>query len=227
MKKMIALLLAVLMLASMTACGGKENKETEPAKEETPVIQTEAPVEETEAAPTEAADISEWGVACTHGNSNEIANGGYEIRFPKLVGIPKVSGLVGYQEDGTRVIVDGELWGISPDVNDVEEVFPTYFEQTVAILDTYYDPSYADFAFTVDSQEVVEVNDYTMCKYNGTHTFTIDGQAMRYQFVAYAVLLHANEGVTYWMVLDESEDQSLIETIESHAYNMALSLIEY
>lgn len=59
MKKLIALLLAVTMLLSMTACGGSaEPVETAPATTEAPTTApTEAPTEEPTTAPTEAPRV--------------------------------------------------------------------------------------------------------------------------------------------------------------------------
>ena len=56
MKKTLALLLAAVMLLSMTACGGSaEPVETAPATTEVPTTApTEAPTEEPTEAPTEA-----------------------------------------------------------------------------------------------------------------------------------------------------------------------------
>ena len=60
MKKLIALLLAVVMLLSMTACGGSaEPAETAPATTEAPTtVPTEAPTEEPTEAPTEAPRVA-------------------------------------------------------------------------------------------------------------------------------------------------------------------------
>lgn len=227
MKRVLCVFLAVVMLLSMAACGKDEPEATEggtvnqPAQQEKPA-ETEAPKpEETEAS------NEEWGIPRTHSNSNKNGFAFFDISFPHLVGIPEASGLIGYQDDDTVVIVDEEIVAISPDVDNVEDILPTYFEQTEVILRMYYTDDYTDHEFTIDSQELVDINGYKMSKYEGAWKFNLSGEPVSYQYTAYGVLLNANEGVVYWMVLDTTDDQSLKDLIDSHAYNMALSLEEF
>lgn len=86
--------------------------------------------------------------------------------------------------------------------------------------------TYSDFAFQVTTTESATIKGYEMCKFEGVHTFAIDGVAQTMNFVAYATQLKANGAYVYWMVLDETTDQSLGNTIAEHAYNMALSFAE-
>lgn len=55
MKKMIAMLLAVLMLLSLAACGGEQKEDPEMVFTRGPEEETEAPVQQTEAAQPEIA----------------------------------------------------------------------------------------------------------------------------------------------------------------------------
>lgn len=60
---------------------------------------------------------------------------------------------------------------------------------------------------------------YEMYKFVGTHSFT-------WEFVAYATQFDNNGPYVDWYVQDETEDQSMFETLASHAYNMAWTLQE-
>lgn len=227
MKKIIATILALVMVLSLAACGGKTEEPT--SGNDTPNV--EQPKEETKAPAVEAPAPTEepagpWGVT---DNFTAFANdtfGGYYINFPELTGVPKGSGLVAYQSDGSLVIVDGQIIGGTIEVGSVDEVLPAYFEQTIIMMDLYRNSAYDNFAFEIASQEHTTVNGYEMCKYAGVHSFTMDGVAATNNFVAYATQLNSNGAYVYWMVLDETADQSLGNTIADHAYRMALSLVE-
>ena len=224
MKKIIALVLAVMMVLCLAACQTTP-KETEPSK--TPSNQTTEPSKQQDTTPTtEATQPSDWGVPDDYAT---FANGklcNFIIRFPELTGIPKGSSLVAYQPDGSMVIVDVHLQGETADISSVDQVLPTCFVQTEMTLDLYRSSAYKDFAFEIKSSEKVTVNGYEMCKYTGVHTFTVEGNQKSFNFVAYATQLKTNGGYVYWMVLDESEGQTLGQTIADHAYKMALSLEE-
>jgi hypothetical protein len=225
MKRIITFLLAVMMVLCLAACQTTP-KETEPSK--TPSNQPTEPSKQQDTTPTTEATqpAEEWGVV---DDFSVVANGKavlISIKLPALTGIPKGTGLLAYQPDGTFVIVDGHKASISPEISSVDQVLPTCFVQTEMTLDLYRASTYKDFAFEIKSSEKVTVNGYEMCKYTGVHTFTFEGNQKSFNFVAYATQLKTNGGYVYWMVLDESEGQTLGQTIADHAYKMALSLEE-
>lgn len=130
--------------------------------------------------------------------------------------------------DDTLVILGAENDFEEPTIegDPIANIFPAYFQKVNGILEAYRGSRYKDFAFEIISQESLSVNDYEMCKYKGKHTFTYKGENVEMSFVAYATRLKANDAVVYWMVLDETDEQSLSELIESHADKMAKSLHE-
>lgn len=227
MNRLIALILTIAVVLSITACGSKtegpnpsgDRPSAEQSREETKTSAVEEPV------PTEEP-AGPWGVTDSFTAYANDTFGGYFINFPELTGVPKGSGLVAYQSDGTMVVVDGQIIGGAIETGSIDEVLPAYFEQTTIIMDLYRNSAYDNFAFELTSQEHATVNGYEMCKYVGFHNFTLDGVATTFNFVAYATQLKANGAYIYWMVLDETADQSLGNTIEDHAYHMAMSLVE-
>ncbi len=225
-EKSIAMILVLLMVCfGLTACGEKEDKVDSIEQQNSETVKTEN--EDTSFNP------KEWGVQeDIVSEKNDILTRAY-IKFPTLSGITEGTSKIAYQKDETLVILDAERKTGSPQLieDSVDNVFPAYFEQTEAIMDVYRQMNYTDFKFDVSSKEIVTVNDYEMCKYTGKHYFkvkdyngNIEDKALNY--VAYATKLKGNGAYVYWMVIDESEDQSLGKTIENYAGNMAKTLYE-
>ena len=182
----------------------------------------------------EEFDVTKWGVQESIVSVKNDKFGSAYIKFPTLSGITRGTGKLAYQKDETLVILDAEHKEVFPNItaNSFEDVFPAYFEQTRAIIDAYRQMNYDNFEFSVSEKETVIVNGYEMCKFKGKHTYTVKDvntfeiENIEINYVAYATQLKTNGAYVYWMVLDESEDQSLTKTIEDYAYKMALSLKE-
>lgn len=231
MKKLFAMLLALTVLLSMAACGGgtPNTSETDPVSSNTPDTQpTEAETGETTVQEENIQTVpEEWG---SRDRFSTRCDGGvtdFYMHFPVIGGYTAATAMsVANQMDGTYVILDGQLMGISPEVDSVVEVFPAYFEQTIRIFENDYGSGYSDGDFMIDNSKMLEINGYEMCKVVGTHTFKYQQEACSRKFVAYATQLKDNGAYIYWLVQDETDDQSMFETLEAHAYNMALTLEE-
>ncbi len=225
MKKILSILLVTMMILMCFAGCGKDNEPTNTDTPSTTVSDKETQASE-ETSNNDNTD--DWGVqekiVATKNDVISVAN----IKFPSLTGIVEGTGKIAYQKDKTLVILDAEMKEVFPNItaNSCEEVFPAYFEQTRAIMDAYRQMNYDNFDFSVANKETVTVNGYEMCKYIGKHTFTVNGENDEMDFVAYATKLNGNGAYVYWMVLDESEDQSLTKTIEEYADKMAKTLSE-
>ena len=84
-----------------------------------------------------------WGISgrFTVYKNNKLA--GFFINFPTYVGIPKGSGLISYDDVGSLIIVDSEV--DENNIQNVDEVLPTLFEQTKMTLDLYSWGIYNEF----------------------------------------------------------------------------------
>ena len=81
--------------------------------------------------------------------------------------------------------------------------------------------------FTIENkQSAGTINGYEMYKFVGTHSFKYEDKVYNYKYVAYSTQQKKNGAYIYWLVQDESQDQTLYSTIEEYAYKMALSLRE-
>lgn len=227
MKKKVILCLSLILLFILTSCGNNTvqaegvNKDTS-----TENINSSG---ETERESTEDNSVNDnWGVDenCVT-EKNGVTLRAY-IKFPYLCGIVEGTGKIAYQTDESLVLLGKEISFEEPEVegDKIENIFPAYFGKVAEIMEAYRGAKYKDFEFEITSKETVDVNGYEMCKYTGKHTFASRKDSFEMNFVAYATRLKGNDAVVYWMVLDETDNQSLSEVIESHADKMAQTLHE-
>ena len=232
MKKIIyCLIIALVVCLSATACGENQDKDGSSAKS-TAQQETETQGNtENEETPTETpaeTPIEDWGVAENIISKNNSMYARAHLKFPGLSGRDEGTGKIAYQLDETLVILDSQCRGDEPEVEGdlVENVFPAYLDKAKKIMKAYRGVRGKDFEFNINEKESVVINGYDMCKYVGEHTYTFNDEEKSIAFVAYATKLKTNGAFVYWMVLDESEDQSLGDLIESHAENMAKTLYD-
>ena len=211
MKKRKVILLVLLSLTIVTGCSQKNNSNN---------------IEDNNINDQINEENKDWGVTDNHAAFANNESCTFYINFPTYTGIPKGGGLISYDDLGTLIIVESQHLTTDINVTNVDDVLPAYFEQTKVILDLYRNSAFDDFEFEITSKKHTTINGYEMCKYTGIHSFTYDGNKQTMNFVAYSAQLKTNGAYVYWMVLDETDDQSLSKTIDSHAYNMALSLRE-
>ena len=148
------------------------------------------------------------------------------FRWPTAEGRPAATGKGATQGDGTYVLVDGYVNGISPKGVALEEFFPQYFEQTKNAFARSYGSNYTDAAFTSTMDGVSTINGYKVCKYTGQHTFKFKGVDYSYQFVSYVTTLKGNGAYVYWLVQDETADQSAGKQMEENALKIIQSVRE-
>lgn len=231
MKKNMILCLSLILLLVLTACGNNTvhaegvNKDTSTED----INSSERPESElTEGEETEENVDDKWGVDENIITEKEEQKLRAYIKFPNICGMVKGTGKIAYQPDESIVVLGSEIDFNEPEIEEdkIENIFPAYFEKVAEIIAGYRGAKYKDFEFEITSKETVNVNGYEMCKYTGKHTFASRDNNFEMNFVAYATRLKGNDAVVYWMVLDETDDQSLSEVIESHADKMAQTLHE-
>ena len=226
MKKLIILALIFALLLSLTACAEEGDKpKSAETRTETAAQTTANEPETTKAIETQAPD-EVWGVGPESVNllTTEETHPVY-IRFPSLVAVRYYTGKVAYQTDETLVILDARNPDVTPEeAQSVDDVLTAYRDQTIGILSEYRNTFWRDFSFDVQKQEHLTVNGYEMCKYTGIHHCTWKGEEQSMFFTAYSAAVNGGKDYVYWMVLDESDDQSLNETVEYYADQMAKTL---
>ena len=228
MKKVFALLLAIVMLLTMAACGkttpapsegdnsGKTPEQTQPVKE------TEAPTEE----PTEAFDPSTWGVTGRFAARNAQKTKSCYINLPEAAGATCGYGFFILNDvDYTAILYAGQT-DKCPEISNVSELLPAYNDRLAFDLEANYGMLSSNYEFTLTGDKAVTIGEYEMHMFEGVIAFDYDGEHREYPFVAYATTLKSNGAYAYWLVYDISDNQSNGDLIAEYAYNMARTFRE-
>ena len=227
MKKFIAFLLVLVILCCcLTACENTDDNDSEDnVSSSIDTSQKDESKNETDSS--DKKDDNEFKVTDTiyNENSSGIMGAAY-LSLPKISTMYRGAGQVAPQGDDTLILLGGQHLETKISVNKVEEVFNEFIDQPIDVLNKYRRIDFRDHAFNIETSDIVTINDYTMCKHTGTHTYTHDGVAGEMNFVAYITQLKSNGAYVYWIVIDESDDQSQFEKIDEYATKIAKSLHE-
>lgn len=244
MKKRIVVLLGVIIITvNLIACGQSsanvvgENNSDESIVEVSDTMAEESKEKETEEDKEE--DLPNWrGVQDYLGYSVYTEEGRQgkvriDIEYPSLK--PTSWGWA-YQMDPTYVLVtsagvyDGPERSLDILVDTLENTFEVSKEYICKLLASDRDHHYDDFDFIVETQEPVTINDLSMYKYMGTHTYTYDGEQRECDFVAYSVdTQQVEHAYITLIVMDDSLSHPSMDpvpegTIEAYARKMAESI---
>ena len=129
------------------------------------------------------------------------------------------------------VVVDGKM-DINEDllIESLEDTFEATKPYILWKLKTDRNPRYRNFDFEVETAEPVTINDLSMYKYTGTHTYTYEEEDRQCDFVAYSVdTKQAEHSYFTIIVIDDSLSNPSMDplpegTIEAYARKMAESI---
>lgn len=229
MKKFIILLIAVVLILCIVACSSKKNQDNVTDVAPSDVVEEQKDDDTTTAEPVkedteEAFKATESMIVESNGTAKFVF-----VDFMDVGGPSRGTGVLAIQSNRSVMILDSQYLS-SPEVasGKIEDIFPTYFSQTEAIVEAQYIGDRLNFAFEVESKENVEINGYEMCKFTGTHTYEtyLEDGTFSQKFVAYATKTKGNDGFVYWMVLDGTEDGSLEDELDELGEKMAYSFRE-
>lgn len=175
-------------------------------------------------------DLTEWG---SYKDFVTRDNRLY-IKYPSL--IPTSTNYVAYQTDKTVVAaLHVSESGFADAITDVESILPVAIENSedfaspIRQMKKYWKiRSHGSVSMTIESSELETVGQYDCCKFIGTavHVGEHDDTEITTKFVAYASFTKNGNEPFYWIVFDESEDQSLGSTIADYAKKMGYTIVE-
>ncbi|MCM1309363.1 MAG: hypothetical protein NC223_12250 [Butyrivibrio sp.] len=196
-KKLVPVIASVMLAASLTACGGKSTQTSSQSKPAQSEAEESKPQADSSAASDTADDLPNWrGVSDTafvdigeYTVGDEVKGGEVRIniKYPSLK--PSSYGFA-YQWDPAFVLVSGcgrvekeveASWTESgfatidrhAILEKLEDAFEVNKEELLRqIKSDRGSMAYDNFEFTVEKQELMTVNGYSVCKYSGTHTYT-------------------------------------------------------
>lgn len=231
MKKFISLILAMLLLLSLAACGDGETPdepvsgETKETKQTTESSKTTEPAKEEETEPT--VDLEDWGYEELFTTDDGENIDRYTIHVPKR-GSYYSSAKIAESLNYTGTMISGQYvdpYVSMPKVATASEVFSIYTEFTISALEQLYYRG-SNFNISIDESEMVTIGDHEMCINRGTISYDSKDTHRAYNYVAYSTIMHDSGNAAYWMAYDMSKDQSNGELIEEHALNMAKTFKE-
>lgn len=231
MKKLIAMILALVMMLTMAACAGEKTPATQPTVtgDSTQPTTGDTTPSSSQGESAETEDPLEWGVMERGSAESEESIGVYAINFPYLTGVSEGYALIAEQPDGTGALISGQNMD-SPEINSAAELFPAYFDQLQYTFEEYYGLRSSNYALSLENTDSTTIGDHEMYIFTGTIAFDYDWQGevnrREFQFVSYATTMKTNGAYAYWVVYDYSEDQSNGELIAEHALNMAKTFRE-
>lgn len=225
MKKWIAMLLVMCMTLSLFGCGSGEPNQTQGAQQpgQTDNSSTQPPQEDNTTKQTQPA-VENWGVECAkYIFAPDVT---VYVSFPQYPGDEYGTGMYANQPDYTIAIYDIYKADGSAEVDEIKDLFPACAEQVKPMFEDAYGFDYDNSSIEAEYDGTETIGSYEVTKFRGVHHYTLEGSEKNYQFVVYAVELYKGGDYAYVMVQDISKDQSQLELIESHAYNMIRSMRE-
>lgn len=226
MKKFLAIIFTFLLLLAATGCTESGN----PApSSKTAQTQNNNNEQDTPASSQPQQEEKEWGVkedvmTYVNGKMQRVY-----INFSDYLGPTRGTGKLAMQNDTSLMILDaqGLATAVTTPSDNVEDIFPTYFDQTKLILQDQYFAKYQNFTFDIASKEVVTVNGYEMCKVKGSYNCEgKDGEINGRQYVAYATKTKATGAIVNWLVLDPVKGDQLGNKLDELGEKMANSFKE-
>lgn len=223
MKKILIVVLSVLLLFALVACGDNKQPNETNGGSQTESTNTTDGTKETEptTGSTEApVDLNNWGVEDTISTDNGETLDRYSIRVPQYKGTFHMYSKISEQSDNTAVLLSGQHID-GPKVDKVSDVFSTYIDYTIESLKALYGIQSSNYKISVDTSTAVKIGDYDMYVHEGTISYDFDSSQRSHKYVAYATLLQPSGNCAYWMVYDISDNGVNGALIAEHALNMA------
>lgn len=232
MKKIAVIVLSLALVLTMAACAGKQVPVTEPASSGGSTTQPstgDTTPSASQGGENETEDPLEWGITDQFAAETKESIKSYYINLPHYAGALHGRARGGEQLDGTVVLISGQH-DEAPEISSTSELFPAYFDQLQSSLESYYGLRSSNYELSLQDTASTTIGDYEMSIFTGTIAFDYDWQnevsRREYQFVSYATTLKSNGGYAFWVVYDETEDQSNGDLIAQHALNMAKTFRE-
>ncbi len=229
MKKISVLLITVLLMMSFISCGG--DKITDDSTEDY-MVKMDNVIESQSTSNDENTNKYDGVVASSAVYNKSNSAQYFNLSFPSSDLRDVLYGRGSATVEGIWAFCGGSFINDTIECKSIEGIFDAYSDRwSETVQDMHHDSAYSDCKFTAEKREMTEINGFSMCRYEGTHTYNhtdfTTGAITPYScyFVAYGTQL-SEGGYVYWIVFDNSADQSLRDIVNKNAENMAKSLEE-
>lgn len=213
MKKIITLILILVLLFSLCACDNNEATPDSSVQETTTSLKTDRPVENDNGLTNEWTNENSVSVG-----TSDMQFGNFYIFTPDNICADRGTNKIASQNDNTIIAFGGQNFMDEYSIENVDSVFPSYFEKVSFVLNDYFDSSLDSACeFNIEKKEPMTVNGYEMCRYSGSVKYFDSDKEVSSNYVAYSVKLKNIDCYAYWYVMDLSEDLSAGEAVNYNA----------
>ena len=176
-------------------------------------------------------DLSDWGNYADF----QLSGTTMYIKYPVL--IPTGDNRIAYQGDGTVVMVAPMSGSIGESINGLESILqvaidnPDSPRSPIFMMASHFGVHTDGFVnVSIDSTTAEIVGQYECSKYTGTAKYKIDTEFYpdehTVRFVAYATYAKSNNAPFYWLVFDETKDQTMGDVLADYAKKMGYTIVE-
>ena len=176
-------------------------------------------------------DLSDWGNYADF----QLSGTTMYIKYPVL--IPTGDNRIAYQGDGTVVMVAPMSGSIGESINGLESILqvaidnPDSPRSPIFMMSSHFGVHTDGFVnMSIDSTTTETVGQYECSKYTGTAKYKIDTEFYpdehTVRFVAYATYAKSNNAPFYWLVFDETKDQTMGDVLADYAKKMGYTIVE-
>lgn len=176
-------------------------------------------------------DLSDWG----NYKMLRLHDCSVYIKYPVL--IPTSDNRIAYQGDGSVVMVVPMGGNLGEQITGLDTILPIAIDNPespkspIFMLKSYFSvhsDGYVDL--TVDSSSMETIGQYDCCKYTGSAKYVADKEFApeehTIQFVAYATFTKSTNEAFYWLVFDETKDQTMGDVLADYAKKMGYTIVE-
>lgn len=204
MKRLLCIFLCLCLIPALTGCS---RSEAPPATQE-PMLPgfdfwEDSPLPDTGQVEGPTIDpwnehTEVWGTpqSCTVTIGEETVT--YSCNIPETKNISNAQPTVYIQCTDDKLIFLGCPDDTYPEPESLELVFEAYLEKIAEAIETARLNMYTDYSFSLDDQEVVEIEGRKMLKVRGTMNYLDQGNPRQWTFLGYATQL-SNGTYTYWL----------------------------
>lgn len=150
----------------------------------------------------------------------------FSIAMPCNEGVVVTNGFGGPQDDGTFVFVGSQKDTDKIGDIDFKDSFSFFKEIICSNINELKSDKFEKIDIVTNESEQINHGGKTFLKTAGKVIFTSKKGSTEKQFVSYVNQL-SNDAYIFWIVIDESDNQSLLKTINETALTMSETIKEY
>ncbi len=175
-------------------------------------------------------DLSEWG----NYKKFQLHDCAVYIKFPIL--IPTSDRRIAYQGDGT-VVMFVPMGNLGEQINGLDTILQVAIDNQespkspIFMIKSHFGIHSEGYVnISIDSSNAETIGQYDCYKYTGSANYVVDKEfepdEHTIQFVAYGTFAKSTNEAFYWLVFDETKDQTMGSALADYAKKMGYTIVE-